>query len=249
MRRRALVLGGLVLVGAAALGFTIERPRGYGVTIDYRQLLAGPPAPNSAAAVADRAALAGATAAIGSPRWQQAGRQVFPSGPAVTAEIACAAGVDVGASPAAKRVVARAVSDLSGAVEAAKSAFRRNRPYVGAADTRTCDPRTLGSVGGSTGGVLSYSYPSGHAAQGRLVADVLAAAVPARAAALAAWGDRLGDNRVVCRVHWPSDIVAGRKLGDTMFAALQADPTFRADLAAARAELARAPVARNCPAG
>ncbi len=243
-----MLLGALALVGVAALGFSIERPRGYGVTIDYRQLLAGPPAPNSPAAVAERAGFAKTAAAIGSARWQQAARQVFPSGPAVTAEIACAAGVDVAASPAAGRVVARSVSDLSVAVEAAKTAFRRNRPYVGAPDTRTCDPRTLGSVGGSTGGVLSYSYPSGHAAQGRLVADVLAAAVPTRAAVLAAWGDRLGDNRVVCRVHWPSDIVAGRKLGDAMFAALQADPAFRADLAAARAELARAPAARNCPA-
>lgn len=248
MRRRMVLLGGLALVGVAALGFSIERPRGYGVTIDYRQLLAGPPAPNSPQAVAERAGFAKTAAAIGGARWQQASRQVFPSGPAVTAEIACAAGVDVSKSPAAGRLVARAVSDLSVSVEAAKSAFKRNRPYVGAPDTRTCDPRTLGSVGGSTGGVLSYSYPSGHAAQGRLVADVLAAAVPARAAALAAWGDRLGDNRVVCRVHWPSDIVAGRKLGDAMFAALQADPAFRADLVAARAELARAPIANNCKA-
>jgi acid phosphatase (class A) len=249
MQRRVVVLGGAALIGAAALAYALDRPPGYGVNLDYRQVLAGPPAANSPAAVAERADFAKSALAIGGPRWQQARRQVFPSGPEVMAEIACAARVQVSASPAATRLLQKAVRDLSRPVEAAKSAFRRDRPYVGAADTRTCDPRTLGSVGGSTGGVLSYAYPSGHAAQGRLVADVLAAALPDRAVALAAWGDRLGDNRVVCRVHWPSDVAAGRRLGDAMYRALQADPVFRADLAAARVELARAPAATNCPAG
>ncbi len=249
MRHGAVILGGLGLIGAAALAYAFDRPAGYGVAIDYRQLLAGPPAAGSPAAAAETAGFARTAAAIGSPHWRQASRQVYPSGPEVAAEIACAAGVEVSASPAATRLIARSVTDLSQPVEAAKKAFRRNRPYVGAADTRTCDPRTLGSVGGSTGGVLSYAYPSGHAAQGRLVAVVLGAALPARAAALAAWGDRLGDNRVVCRVHWPSDVAAGRKLGDALFRALQADAAFKADLAAARAELSRAPAATGCPAG
>ena len=248
MQRRFFVLGGCVLIGGAALAYGLDRAPGYGVSIDYRQLLRMPPAANSAQALAERAGFADTARAIGGARWQQASRQIFPSGPYVAAEIACAAGVQVSASPAAQRLLRNAVTDLSRPVEAAKSAFGRDRPYVGAVNAHTCDPRTLGSIGGSTGGVLSHAYPSGHAAQGRLVANVLAAALPGRAAALAAWGDRLGANRIVCRVHWPSDVAAGRRLGDAMFGALQANPAFRADLVAARAELARAPAATNCPA-
>lgn len=246
MQRRVVIIGGCALLGAAALGYALERPGGYGVTIDYRQLIGPPPVPGSAQAVAERAGIVAAAAGIGGPRWQQASRQVHPSGPEVEAEIDCAAGVQASLAPVTSRMIGNAVADLSRAVEAPKKAFHRDRPYVGQADTRTCDPRTLGSLGGSTGGVLSYSYPSGHAAQGRLVADILGAAIPDRAAALAAWGDRLGDNRVICRVHWPSDVVAGRKLGDAMFTALRANPAFRADMAIARGELAKAPVATGC---
>jgi acid phosphatase (class A) len=62
------------------------------------------------------------------------------------------------------------------------------------------------------------------------------------------WGDELGANRLVCRVHWASDIAAGRRLADALFPKLEASPAWRADLAAARTELARAPQPANCPA-
>jgi acid phosphatase (class A) len=100
-----------------------------------------------------------------------------------------------------------------------------------------------------TGGALSYAWPSGHAAVGRLTALTLSAAEPGREAALMQWGDALGANRLACRVHWVSDVVAGRRLADAMYAKLATIPAFQADLAAARAELARAPAPANCPAG
>ena len=50
-------------------------------------------------------------------------------------------------------------------------------------------------------------------------------------------------------VHYQSDVEAGRMLGAAMVAEEHADPAFRADLAAARAELAKARTApAACPA-
>jgi acid phosphatase (class A) len=248
IRRRVLVVGGAALLGVGAITFALDRPAGYGVRVDFRAVMGPPPAPGSAQAVAERVGFARTVAGIGGPRWQQGARQVFPSGPGVMAEIGCAIGrqVSPATTPVTSRMVADAVADLKVPVDAAKAFYKRDRPYVGSADTRTCDPRTLGSLGGKTGGTLSYAYPSGHAAQGRLVALVLGAAVPGRAAVIAAWGERLGDNRITCRVHWPSDVAAGRRLGDAVYARLAVESRFRADVAAARAELAKAPPAKDC---
>ncbi|OYU15338.1 MAG: phosphatase [Alphaproteobacteria bacterium PA4] len=248
MRRRLLLGAGVLLAGAAALGWALDRPPGYGATIAWAALLPGPPAAGSTVDRADRAAFAATGAGIDGPRWRQAATEIYPSSDAVTAEIACALGRRISAdtTPATIRLVTRAATDMQGPAEAAKRAYRRNRPYVGAADTRTCDPRTLGGIGGSTGGVLSYAYPSGHAAFGRITALTLAAVLPDRAAALRAWGDRLGDNRLVCRVHWQSDVAAGRTLADALYPKLAALPAFRADVAAARAELLQAPAATGC---
>ncbi|HXE96001.1 MAG TPA: acid phosphatase, partial [Dongiaceae bacterium] len=46
-----------------------------------------------------------------------------------------------------------------------------------------------------------------------------------------------GKSRVVCNVHWESDVAAGRVMGVSTVARLHADPIFRADLEAARMEL------------
>jgi acid phosphatase (class A) len=83
----------------------------------------------------------------------------------------------------------------------------------------------------------SFSYPSGHATQGWAYALILAALVPEKATAILVRGRAYGESRVVCGVHWLSDVVAGRLTGTSTVAALMGDPTFRADLDKARAEL------------
>lgn len=101
-------------------------------------------------------------------------------------------------------------------------------------DKPTCTP--------AQEGVLRHdgSYPSGHSAIGYGWGLILAELVPARATDLVERGREFGDSRMVCNVHWLSDVQAGRYVGAAVVARLHADPVFRADMAAAAAELASA---------
>ena len=62
------------------------------------------------------------------------------------------------------------------------------------------------------------SYPSGHATQGRLVANLLADEVPfAHRANILAIGDRIGEGRQIAGAHYPSDTEFGHRLGDELY--------------------------------
>ena len=98
----------------------------------------------------------------------------------------------------------------------------------------TCTPEDEAELRGNG------SYPSGHTAIGWLWALVLAQAVPERTDALLARGRSYGESRLVCNVHWNSDILQGRFMGSGTFARLQSDPVYQADMAAAKVELAAA---------
>ncbi|MES1197032.1 MAG: phosphatase PAP2 family protein [Pseudomonadota bacterium] len=84
------------------------------------------------------------------------------------------------------------------------------------------------------------SYPSGHSTIGYAWALVLAELAPSRADAILLRGREYGDSRVICGMHFPSDVRAGRLLASGIVARLHADPAFRRALDAARRELARA---------
>ena len=74
MRRRVLLIGGAGLMGVAALAYGLDRPAGYGATVDFKAVLGPPPAVGSAEAVAEKAGFAKAAMGIGSARWAQASR-------------------------------------------------------------------------------------------------------------------------------------------------------------------------------
>ncbi|MET0582638.1 MAG: hypothetical protein ABWX88_08650 [Pseudoxanthomonas sp.] len=48
---------------------------------------------------------------------------------------------------------------------------------------------------------------------------------------------QFGESRLVCNAHWQSDILAGRTVAAGAVARLHADPTFLADITAARDEV------------
>ena len=91
------------------------------------------------------------------------------------------------------------------------------------------------------------SYPSGHSAIGWAWALILAEAAPDRADAILARGRSFSQSRIVCNVHWLSDTEEGRMMGSAVVAKLHDNATFRADLDAARGEIAAARAAGHTP--
>jgi len=81
--------------------------------------------------------------------------------------------------------------------------------------------------------VPDYSYPSGHASGMELQARLLGTLFPAQAKALRNRARQVADSRVVAGVHYTSDTEEGLILGDLVFAELEANAKFTADLAAA----------------
>jgi acid phosphatase (class A) len=81
------------------------------------------------------------------------------------------------------------------------------------------------------------AYPSGHATAGNLMGIILSDMLPERSAELHARGVLFGDRRVLAGVHYPSDVEAGKLSAAAIAAVLYHDPEFKADFAAASAEL------------
>jgi acid phosphatase (class A) len=119
-----------------------------------------------------------------------------------------------------------------GETQSSGSANNRSRPFMVTND-ETCVP--------SQEKVLraSPSYPSGHASLGYVWGEVLAEVAPQQAAALRARAWQFMESRAVCRVHWQSDVDAGRSVGAAVLPVLHRDAEFLADLAAARTEVKR----------
>ena len=76
---------------------------------------------------------------------------------------------------------------------------------------------------------------------------ILTEIAPEKTDALLARGLAYGDSRMVCNVHWQSDVTAGRLMGAAAVARLQANENFRADLEAAKVEYREALTAGSTP--
>lgn len=91
----------------------------------------------------------------------------------------------------------------SSASSYAKSLYRRPRPFVSNPEIKPC----IALEG-------SYAFPSGHTTISRAVARALSVLFPERAELLIKRADDVAFHRVLGGVHHPTDIVAGKKLGD-----------------------------------
>ncbi|UKE47252.1 acid phosphatase [Xanthomonas cerealis] len=199
------------------------------------QLLPPPPAEGSPGQALDLAVNREALALRGSARWQQATRDADLSFPAGAGHFACALGVAIDAqrTPHLYALLERSRIDASAATKAAKNHYRRPRPFM-LNQQPSCTPQDEEQLR------HNGSYPSGHSAIGWTWALILSEIAPDRADALILRGRSYSESRLVCNVHWHSDVLAGRLMGAATVARLHADPTFRADLDAARGEIARA---------
>jgi acid phosphatase (class A) len=141
-----------------------------------------------------------------------------------------ALGFPVGANPDLPLLMALAEDvedDTRPYVRAAKENFRRLRPYE-------IEPRLAPCIDNVRG---DLSYPSGHANFGYVMAYLLRDMVPERETELIARADEFARQRLVCGVHFRSDIEAGRAGAKWLAFALSADPGYRKDANAAMAEL------------
>jgi len=113
---------------------------------------------------------------------------------------------------------------------AAKALWSRRRPPF-------VEPRLRPCVELSDSG----AYPSGHGIQSALWAALLADLMPAHADGFAARAAETRWHKLLSGVHYPSDLTAGRLLGEALAQALRQSPAGRAALAEARAEIAACP--------
>ena len=230
---------------ARSFGFTL--PQGYlpeGSLPDSNIFLPPPPAAGTAAEALDQASAAEAVALNGSARFEQATLDAQIESPDVTSLFSCAARIAIGpkTTPKTDALLHKAMTDLGVGGYPTKVKYQHVRPFM-MNDKPTCTPKLDAALR------EDGSYPSGHSAIGYGWGLILAELVPARAAELVERGREFGDSRMVCNVHWLSDVQTGRYVAGAIMALLQASPEFRADMEAARTELAAAtakPAAEDC---
>jgi acid phosphatase (class A) len=226
-------------LGSAACAQPAERPAprlpGYlgaaGVP-DHRAFLPPPPANDSALGVADLEVFRATRALEGSARWQLAASDAEAGGNKMLEHFGCSLGakLTIAEAPALARVMARASADLGPMIGGSKEHYQRPRPFL-AEEGPVCVPYSAPLAN-------SGSYPSGHAASGWLHALLFAEVVPERTAPILARGRAYGESRVVCGVHYWSDVEAGRVVATALVAALHGNAEFVADVVAARSEVA-----------
>ncbi|HEY1629883.1 MAG TPA: phosphatase PAP2 family protein [Rhizomicrobium sp.] len=168
-----------------------------------------------------------------SDRWQTAIKDNDLSTAAMLADFSCAIGAQLTPenAPHLAAIYNRGQIDAGLVSRDSKNAFARPRPFVGNTEDTCVDRSTVGA---------SFSYPSGHTILSWFFALVLSENAPDRSTAILARGRAFGESRVVCGMHWPSDIEAGRTTASAVFAALESNADFRADMDAARSEIAAA---------
>jgi acid phosphatase (class A) len=202
---------------------------------DSAALLPPAPAEGSAILAMDEEISWADLALQGTPRWKQAGMDANLSFPWAAGDFACALGAPVTQTetPRLYQLLRRAMTDGGSSTRAAKDKYQRKRPFV-VSQAPTCTP------GAEEGLAQDGSYPSGHAAIGWTWALILSEISPEQSQAILARGRAFGQSRVVCNVHWESDVIESLFLAAGTVARLHDDPVFLADLGAAKAEIAAA---------
>lgn len=228
----------LLLVAASILVIGAGHPAASLLTaadLDPAQVLPPPPAPGSAQASAELAELR----AIEKDRTPEMLAAALHDGKTKNASIFAAAigpAFDLDKLPATARLMHEVREAEKDAADRAKDHFLRNRPWIVAPDLKGC---------GKDDDTPRSSYPSGHTTMAYSMGAVLARLMPDKAPAIMARSASYAQSRIVCEVHFRSDVTAGEALGLVVAERLMLKPRFRDEFAAAHAELAAAGAGDN----
>jgi membrane-associated phospholipid phosphatase len=200
---------------------------------DSIALIPPPPAAGSAAFAVDEEVARGTFALRGTPRFALAESDYDLRLPNLINDFSCAlnASITEDNAPYLSTLLRRSFSDLALSTYAAKNYYRRARPFQ-VNNEPPGVPESRAALEGDP------SYPSGHTAVGWGFALILTELSPNRADEILARGRAFGESRMVVNHHWFSDVAEGKVVGAATVARLHADPTFRADMDAARDEIA-----------
>jgi acid phosphatase (class A) len=195
-------------------------------------LLPPPPAEKSSALLLDQEYSRNSIDLRGTPAWNLAVLDADLDFPNAAGTYSCALEVPINErdTPRLYTLLRRTLKDAGASTGAAKKHYQRPRPFM-LNQQALCTPEWKARL------EKSGSYPSGHNAAGTAWALILTEIAPDKTDAILARGQAFGMSRIVCNVHWYSDTLQGRFLGAYTVARLHADPDFRADLEAAKAEL------------
>jgi acid phosphatase (class A) len=211
-------------------------------------LLPPPPAEGTPAFALDREVSQKSLTLRGTERWELASEDANLMFPRAAGTFSCALNAPITEqdTPHLYRLLRRTLLDAAFATKTAKEKYMRTRPFV-ANKTPSCSPDQEAILKNNG------SYPSGHTAVGWAWALILSEIAPEQSDAILARGRAFGQSRVICNVHWQSDVIEGRCVGAAVVARLHADPEFRAAIESAKTELAAVrdkglPPQRDCEA-
>ncbi|KPJ77839.1 MAG: acid phosphatase [Deltaproteobacteria bacterium SG8_13] len=196
-------------------------------------LIPPPPAEGSASLELDKEVSRSSLTLRGTARWDLAVEDANLMFPPAAEAFSCAlkAPITEQDTPHLYMLMRRSLADAGLATYRAKNNYNRVRPFLVNKEP-TCTPGEEAHL------KKDGSYPSGHTAIGWGWALILSEIAPDRADAILARGRAFGQSRVICNVHWQSDVIEGRVVGAAAVARLHADPAFRAAIEASKAELA-----------
>jgi acid phosphatase (class A) len=243
----------VVAVGAAAAqqpapaqpGMTAAPPKATGylgaAVPDTYAILPPAPTPGDPRDQADRTIYKQTRAYEADPRWAMARNDADSFG--IIKDLACAVGVELTPKNAPRTValLMKVAPDASRVTNRPKDLYKRPRPYL-RDEGNICLPKDPALA-------ASPDYPSGHNTWSWAVGLIMAELAPDRAVPILKRVRAFGENRLVCGVHSLSAVEAGRDNGAILVAALHGDAQFRADLEAARSEIAAARAAGPAPDG
>lgn len=216
-----------------------NHPEGYFLRSDQVAssvfLLPPPPQPGSAYFNYDEAQYRWGKMQRITPRGKQAFEDAKLGGEGLSATFSEAFGVKISKeeTPEIYNLICRMGGDSGDlATREAKNHYQRMRPFMlfGEPSLTPDDEKSLSTNG---------SYPSGHTANGWATALVLAEINVDRQDEILRRGYEHGQSRVICGVHYQSDVDAGRVVASAVVARLHADKEFMAQLEKAKKEFAR----------